>query len=58
MLLRPEKPVYRVGDTMKLALFTTQPQGTVYLDIVRDGQTVSTRAAWRSAAARPAWRST
>ena len=44
VLLRPEKPVYRVGDTMQLALFTTQPQGTVYLDIVRDGQTVSTRA--------------
>ena len=31
---------------MKLACFTTQPQGTVYLDIVRDGQTVSARAAW------------
>ena len=44
VLLRPERPVYRVGDAMKLAIFTTQPQGTAYLDIVRDGQTVSTRS--------------
>ncbi len=44
VLLRPEKPVYQVGDSMRLSIFTTQPRGTVYLDIVRDGQTVSTRA--------------
>ncbi len=44
VLLRPDRPVYRVGETMKLNFYTTQPQGTVYLDIVRDGQTVSTRS--------------
>ncbi|HMN59447.1 MAG TPA: MG2 domain-containing protein, partial [Anaerolinea sp.] len=44
VLLRPDQPVYRVGDTMNLSIFTTQPQGTVYLDIVRDGQAVSTRS--------------
>ncbi len=44
VLLRPEKPVYRVGDVMKLSLFTIAPRDTVYLDIVRQGQTVSTRA--------------
>ena len=44
VLLRPDRPVYRVGDTMHLTLLTLQPQGTAYLDIVREGQTVSTRA--------------
>ncbi len=44
ILLRPEFPVYRVGDTMILHLLTSQPSGTAYLDIVRDGQTVSTRS--------------
>jgi hypothetical protein len=45
ILLRPEKPVYRVGETMKLQLFSnaTGP-GTVFLDIVRGGQTISTRS--------------
>ena len=44
LLLRPERAVYRVGDTMRLDFFTAQPRGTVYLDIVRAGQTVSTRS--------------
>jgi len=44
VLLRPDLPVYQVGDTMKLTVFTSVSTGTVYLDIVRDGQTVSTRS--------------
>ncbi|MDY7041718.1 MAG: MG2 domain-containing protein, partial [Chloroflexota bacterium] len=44
VLLRPERAAYRVGETMHLDVFTSQPVGTVYLDIVREGQTVSTRA--------------
>jgi uncharacterized protein YfaS (alpha-2-macroglobulin family) len=44
VILRPERPVYRVGETMNLTLLASQPQGTVYLDIVREGQTMSTRA--------------
>ena len=44
VLLRPEKPVYQVGETMKLTLLTSQPAGTVYLDIIREKQIVSTRA--------------
>ncbi|MBN1148034.1 MAG: hypothetical protein JXA78_12320 [Anaerolineales bacterium] len=44
VLLRPELPVYRVGEAMKLTILTSQPKGTVYLDIVREGQTVSTRS--------------
>ena len=44
VLLRPDKPVYKVGDTMKLTFLTSQAMGTVYLDIIREGQTVSTRS--------------
>ena len=44
VLLRPDAPVYRVGDTMKLTLLTSAQRGTVYVDIIREGQTVSTRA--------------
>ncbi|MCJ7550874.1 MAG: MG2 domain-containing protein, partial [Anaerolineae bacterium] len=44
VLLRPDAPIYRVGDTMALTILTSQSMGTVYLDIVREGQTVSTRA--------------
>ncbi len=44
VLLRPDKPVYRVGETMNLTVLTSQPNGNVYLDIIREGQTVSTRS--------------
>lgn len=44
VLLRPEKPAYRVGDTMNLTLYTSAQSGSVYLDIIREGQTISTRA--------------
>ncbi|HNT75649.1 MAG TPA: alpha-2-macroglobulin family protein [Anaerolineae bacterium] len=44
VLLRPDAPLYRVGDTMQLAILTSAQRGTVYLDITRSGQTVSTRA--------------
>ncbi|MBP1703970.1 MAG: putative rane protein, partial [Chloroflexi bacterium] len=44
VLLRTDRPVYRVGDAMQLSILTSQPSGTVYLDIVREGQTVSTRS--------------
>ena len=44
ILLRPEQPIYQVGDPMKLTVLTTKASGTVYLDIIREGQVVSTRA--------------
>jgi len=44
VLLRPDKPVYFVGETMDLTILTTASAGTVYLDIIREGQTVSTQA--------------
>jgi hypothetical protein len=44
ILLRPDAPIYRVGDAMRLTVLTSRAVGTVYLDIVREGQTIGTRA--------------
>jgi 5-hydroxyisourate hydrolase-like protein (transthyretin family) len=44
VLLRPERVSYRVGETMRLEVLTSAPVGTAYLDIVREGQTISTRS--------------
>jgi hypothetical protein len=44
VLLRPDRAVYQVGDTMHLDMLTSAQEGRVYLDIVREGQTVSTRS--------------
>jgi hypothetical protein len=43
VLLRPDRPVYRVGESMVVTLLTSVPSGSVYLDITRAGQTLSTR---------------
>jgi len=52
VLLRPDRATYQLGDTMHLTALTTVGQasspasfGSIYLDIVRDGQTLSTRSA-------------
>lgn len=44
VLLRPDRPAYQIGETMDLTIFTSAQSGTAYLDIIREGQTVSTRA--------------
>ncbi len=44
ILLRADSATYRVGDTMHLAAFSSGSVGTVYLDIIKEGQTLSTRA--------------
>ena len=44
VLLRPDRAVYRVGETMRLEMLTSGSIGTVYLDIIKEGQTLSTRA--------------
>jgi 5-hydroxyisourate hydrolase-like protein (transthyretin family) len=44
ILLRPDRATYRVGETMKLDVLSSGGVGTVYLDIVKEGQTISTRA--------------
>jgi hypothetical protein len=43
VLLRPDQAVYEVGQTMYLDVLTSVQSGRAYLDIVREGQTVSTR---------------
>jgi uncharacterized protein YfaS (alpha-2-macroglobulin family) len=44
VLLRPERPIYSVGNTMNLSVLTSAQSGTVYLDIIREGQIISTRS--------------
>jgi hypothetical protein len=44
VLLRPDRATYRVGDTMRLVALTSQDFGSLFLDIVKDGQTLSTRS--------------
>ena len=44
VLLRPERATYRVGETMNLEVLATESAGAIYLDITREGQTLSTRA--------------
>jgi len=44
ILLRADRAAYVVGETMKLTAFTPVEFGDVYLDIVKSGQTLSTRS--------------
>ena len=44
VLLRPKRATYQVGETMNLEILTTEHSGSIYLDIIREGQTLSTRA--------------
>lgn len=43
VLLRAEKAVYRAGDSIQLRILTTKKRGTVYMDVVKDAQTILTR---------------
>ena len=45
LLLRPEKVLYNVGETVRAEVFASKQAGTVYFDLVRDGQTMMTRTA-------------
>jgi uncharacterized protein YfaS (alpha-2-macroglobulin family) len=44
VLLRADRAAYAVGETMTLSALTPVEFGSIYLDIVKDGQTLSTRA--------------
>jgi 5-hydroxyisourate hydrolase-like protein (transthyretin family)/archaellum component FlaF (FlaF/FlaG flagellin family) len=44
VLLRADRAAYVVGETMNLVAFTPVEFGDVYLDIVKTGQTLSTRS--------------
>jgi uncharacterized protein YfaS (alpha-2-macroglobulin family) len=43
VLLQADKAIFRVGDLIRFRMLTTKKHGTVYLDVVKDGQTVLTR---------------
>ena len=43
VLLRTEHAVYHAGDAIRVKAFSTKPHGTVYLDLIRDSQTILTR---------------
>ncbi len=43
ILLRTERAVYNAGDRIQLRVFSARREGAVYVDAVKDGQTVLTR---------------
>ncbi|MCD6309819.1 MAG: hypothetical protein J7M18_03835 [Candidatus Eremiobacteraeota bacterium] len=43
ILLRLDHAIYRVGDTAHFEVFSTAQRGTVYIDAVKNGQTVLTK---------------
>jgi uncharacterized protein YfaS (alpha-2-macroglobulin family) len=42
VLLRTERGVYRAGERVRLQVFSTKQRGSVYVDVVKDGQTIAT----------------
>ncbi len=42
ILLRSERAVYRAGEPIRLEVLTTKQSGYVYVDVVKDGQTIGT----------------
>src|SRR5579875_1733181 len=42
LLLRVDKPLAKVGDVLQLTCFSQQKTGTVYLDVLRNHQTILT----------------
>ncbi len=43
VLLRADRAVYRAGDRIGLKIFSTKERGSVYIDAVKEGQTILTR---------------
>ena len=44
LLARTAKPVYKPGEVMRVHVLSTERTGTVFLDLIRQGQTVLTRS--------------
>jgi hypothetical protein len=44
ILLRTDQALYKVGDTIDATVFATTPSGTIYIDLIKNGQTMLTRA--------------
>jgi uncharacterized protein YfaS (alpha-2-macroglobulin family) len=44
LMLRTDRALYKVGDDVRIDTVSTRQRGPVYVDVVRDGQTLVTRA--------------
>ena len=44
LLVRPDKALYRVGDVFRAQLLSSKKNGDVYVDFIRDGQTILTQS--------------
>ncbi|MBI4851618.1 MAG: hypothetical protein HY819_07475 [Acidobacteria bacterium] len=44
LMLRTPQALYRVGEKLEITTISTRPKGSVYIDIIKDRQTISTRA--------------
>jgi uncharacterized protein YfaS (alpha-2-macroglobulin family) len=44
LMLRTNQAVYKIGDKLRLETFSTKQRGAVYIDVVKNGQTLITRA--------------
>ena len=44
LLLRTDKALYTVGDTLVAEIFSHKSRGTVYVDLIKDGQTFLTKS--------------
>ncbi len=44
ILLRTDKALYQVGETIAVEVFSHKPAGTIYLDMIKDGQTFLTKS--------------
>ena len=42
VLLRAEHAVYRPGEPIRLQIFSTRRSGSVYVDVIKEGQTIGT----------------
>lgn len=44
ILMRTNKALYKIGETIAMDLFSSNTQGSVYIDLIKDGQTFLTRS--------------
>lgn len=44
LLLRTSRPIYRVGESLEVTAISTKTTGSLYLDVIKDRQTVLTQA--------------
>ncbi|MDP2896165.1 MAG: alpha-2-macroglobulin family protein [bacterium] len=43
VLVRTDKALFKVGDSVGVSVFSTKKKGTAYIDVIRDNQTILTK---------------